>query len=328
MDNLTDIWDMDNMADIFNVSDFDFEPEMESNYIHPWTVIWCVALVLELFGNTLVILSFARFSEFRNTLTAFVFVISLSHVLCIITHHPIMIVTSIKGQWLFNTAICKLVPFVQDVVRLFTTWILAIIALYMLMAVKFTKYGVLLFQLRHVWKYAIVIAIVSCLMCLPIVFIYRVESVSTWTTVCLSYDEYGTIYTFYKCIIGVLVLPLTFMLISYGIVYKDFGTIDHGDTVYLRVAPSESDSILEKQSDSISHLCVQDVKMMWIVSICHGLIQVTLLILYLNVSTIPIFILMVVVEELGFLILPLIYVIASQNFRTCFYRILCCCCRQ
>lgn len=56
---------------------------------------------------------------------------------------------------------------------------LKIISFPSLMAVKFNTFGRIIFQQHHVWKYTCLMAIASCLVCVPVLF----EFVSTFKAV-------------------------------------------------------------------------------------------------------------------------------------------------
>ncbi|KAL5015768.1 hypothetical protein ScPMuIL_005357 [Solemya velum] len=314
--------------------EFDFTEMLQRlEQVAPEIISFSIYLALGLFLNILVIMSFAKFSELRNTLTTFLFFTAVSHLLPIVFLLPFQIVSYLMSHWIFGAALCKIVPYIGHLVPVFTTRMLFIVATYTLMAVKFNTFGRIIFQQHHVWKYTCLMAIASCLVCVPVLFEFNIHDDGHQGVGC--YKKHEELMQFNQTMLGLLIALLVAMMVFYWTAYRNMkSTPDMRDTVHFRVEPEERAEILEIQTENVS-ISLQDMKMMWIISVVNGMLQLpSWLIESVSISdtaTAGLFLflrILYILECVLYIIFPMIYGIVSPNFRTCFRKLLCCCCRN
>ncbi|KAL5015769.1 hypothetical protein ScPMuIL_005358 [Solemya velum] len=295
-----------------------------------------ISFAFGLFMNILVITSFAKFSELRNTLTTFLFCIAVSHLVPLVLKLPFQIWNYLVINWIFVEAMCKLVSTLGVLISVFTTGMLFIMAIYMMMEVKFTRYGKTLFQQHHVWKYSIVVAIVSCLVCLPVFFAYNVQELGIQHKLVICSSIYEELFTFNRTMLGLLVALLLIMMVFDWTAYRGMkSTPGNRDAVHFRMEPDEKAAIIENETENNSSISIQDVKMIWVISVVNALVQFPYWLKgSISFSTyhepgVTVFLRILYISEFVlYLIFPVIYGIVSPQFRTCYRKLICCCCRN
>ena len=190
-------------------------------------VLYAIIIAVSLFGNVLVVLTFAFNKHMRSTTNLFILSLAVSDILLTITTTPFNLGSVLVTSWIFGSFACKLVPAMM-------TFCVACSSL-TLCCIAFDRFYAIVYPLRMKFFQAttrtvpllVLVWVISLVAAVPQAVYYKLVEFKSIcgkvTEVCLSpvldTDTLGSLYQWLPfCLL--FGLPLTIMMGLYGIIIR------------------------------------------------------------------------------------------------------------
>ncbi|XP_053393811.1 allatostatin-A receptor-like [Mercenaria mercenaria] len=210
----------------FDEYDYEYEYEADPGNIPieqliPVSLVYGITMVLGLLGNSLVIVSVAKFKNMQNVTNMFLLSLATADLLLIMICVPIKCAAFFSYIWRFGEVLCKLVHYVQNVSILCSVMNLTVLSLERYYAIIHPIRAKCVSTVTLAKKTIGVIWLLSFIMATPIV-IGRVHkpvgngnTTFYWCKTHWEYPIYGQLYGVYMFLV-ILAIPLLLMVFAYS----------------------------------------------------------------------------------------------------------------